>query len=56
MNKLGIALALYVVLALVAWITLSDQRLRWVTLAVLAMFAIRTLVHDSRIRAEAEDN
>jgi len=54
-SKLAIALTLYVGLAFIAWFTLSDRRIRWVTLAVLAMFAVRTLVHDSRMRAEAED-
>ena len=45
MNRLWIALALYALLGLLAWQTLSDQRVRLATLAVLAMFAVRTVVH-----------
>ena len=38
------ALAAYAVLAGLAWFTLDDQRVRLVTMAILAMFAVRTLV------------
>ena len=55
MAKLGIALALYLGLAILAWFTLSDQRIRLATLAVLALFATRTLTHEFRKRTEAED-
>ena len=48
MNRLWIALGIYVLLALLAWQTLSDQKIRWITWAILAMFAIRTIVHERR--------
>jgi hypothetical protein len=44
MNRLAIALAAYAVLGVLVWTTLSDQRIRLVTLAILAMFAVRSWV------------
>ena len=43
-KKLAIAFAAYVVLGVLAFTTLSDQRIRLVTLAILAMFAVKTWV------------
>ena len=45
MNRLAIALAAYVVLAFLVWATISDQRIRLVTLAIVGMFAVKTWVH-----------
>ena len=42
MNRLYLALAAFVVLGVSAWMTLSDLRMRFATLAVLAMFALKT--------------
>jgi hypothetical protein len=42
MNRLYIALAAFVVLGALSWATLSDPRIRFATLAVLAMFALKT--------------
>ena len=42
MNRLYIALAAFVVLGVLSWVTLSDPRIRFATLAVLAMFALKT--------------
>ena len=42
MNRLYMALAACVALGALSWATLSDQRLRFATLAVLAMFALKT--------------
>jgi hypothetical protein len=42
MNRLYIALGAFVVLGGLAWATLSDPRIRLATLAVLAMFALKT--------------
>jgi hypothetical protein len=36
------ALGAFVALGALAWMTLSDERLRLVTLAILAMFAVKT--------------
>jgi hypothetical protein len=44
MNRLAMALAAYVVLAVLAWTTLTDEKLRLVTLLILALFAVKTIV------------
>jgi hypothetical protein len=44
MNRLIVALAAYVALAVLTWTTISDQRVRLVTIAILAMFAVKTWV------------
>jgi hypothetical protein len=48
-KRLAIALVAYVVLAVLSWMTISDQRIRLVTLAILAMFAVRTWVHRKEV-------
>ena len=45
LKRLAVALTAFVALGILAWMTLSDQRIRLVTLAVLAMFALRTWAH-----------
>ena len=42
MNKFFVALGLYAVLAALAWTTLGDPKFKFATLAILAMFALRT--------------
>jgi len=42
MNRLLVAIGAYAVLAALAWTTLSDPKFRFATLAILAMFAVRT--------------
>jgi hypothetical protein len=42
LNRLAIALAVYAVLGVLAWTTLSDQRIRLVTVAILALFAVKS--------------
>ena len=42
MNKFLVAMGVYAVLAALAWTTLSDPKFRYATLAILAMFAVRT--------------
>ena len=42
MNRLLVALAAFVALGILSWSTLSDPRIRAATLAVLAMFALKT--------------
>jgi len=44
-NRLIAGLVAYVALGVLSWVTLSDQRIRLMTLAILAMFAVRTWVH-----------
>jgi hypothetical protein len=43
-KRLAIALAAFVALGVLAWNTISDQRIRLGTLAILAMFALKTWV------------
>jgi len=43
-KRLGIALIAYVALAVMTWATIEDQRIRLVTIAILAMFAAKTWV------------
>jgi hypothetical protein len=43
-NRLTLALAAYVVLAVLSWTTIGDQRLRLVTLLILALFAVKTVL------------
>ncbi|MBZ5706931.1 MAG: hypothetical protein LAN63_16400 [Acidobacteriia bacterium] len=44
MNRLLLALAAYVVLGVLCWTTIQDQRIRLATLVVLALFAVKTLL------------
>jgi len=43
-KRLIIALAAFVALGVLSWNTISDQRIRLGTLAILAMFALKTWV------------
>jgi len=60
-KKLLVALTVYVVLALMAWFTLDasipvggrEVPLRAVTLAILGLFAVRTLLQAQRERIES---
>jgi uncharacterized membrane protein len=54
MNRFAIALAAYVVIATVAWFTLSDQKIRLVTLVLIAAFALRTFTLHARRKAEEQ--
>ena len=56
MQRWHVALAAYVVIAVAAGFTLSDLRVRGVTLAVLALFALRTWVHSQRERRTIRDS
>ncbi len=42
MKRLWVAFGVYAVLAVLAWTTISDQKFKLATLAILAMFAVRT--------------
>jgi hypothetical protein len=43
-NRLTAALIAYAVLGILVWLTISDSRIRGITLAVLAMFAVKSWV------------
>ena len=44
MTRFALAMAAFVGLGILSWTTLSDSRVRLGTLAVLAMFALKTWV------------
>jgi len=51
-SRFSIALAVYGLLGLLAWLTLPDQKIRGVTLALLAMFAAKSWLHHRRVALE----
>ncbi len=53
MKRMWFALAAYAVLAVIEWFTL-DGKVRMAALAIMAFFAVRTLVHYQRMKLEAE--
>jgi hypothetical protein len=55
-NRLIAGLAAFVVLGILAWTTISDQRIRLVTLAILAMFAVKTWVHRKELMHPGKDS
>jgi len=56
MNKFFVAMGAYVVLAALAWTTLSDPKFRFATLAILAMFAVRTWSWSKKLASERRDH
>jgi len=63
-KRFGIALAAYVLLGLLIWTTMSDVpvriaggqiSIRGLTLAIVAFFAVRTLLHWKSEQTRAED-
>ncbi|MGB8888243.1 MAG: hypothetical protein WCC87_16040 [Candidatus Korobacteraceae bacterium] len=52
MKRLWVALGVYVVLAGLAWTTISDQKFKLATLAILAMFAVRTWSWSRKLERE----
>ena len=55
-HRLIAAMVAFVVLAFLAWQTLPDERIRWVTWAVLGLFAARTLIQWRREQHAAKSN
>ena len=43
-NRLSIALVCYVVLGALTWTTITDQKIRAVTLLILALFALKSVL------------
>jgi hypothetical protein len=57
MNRLTGALIAYVVLGVLTWLTISDSRIRAGTLAILAMFAVKSWVRRKEVlHPEAESD
>ncbi len=44
MNRLIVALIAYVVLAVLTYLTISDSRIRAITLAILVLFALKSVL------------
>ena len=49
MNRLLAAMIAYVVLGGLVWTTITDSRIRLATLAILAMFAVKTWVRRKEV-------
>jgi Na+/H+ antiporter NhaA len=45
LNRLSIALGVYVLLGVLAWTTLADSKVRALTFVILGLFAVKTLLH-----------
>jgi len=56
MNRLLVAFAVYAVLAALAWTTLSDPKFKFATLAILAMFAVRTWIWSKKQEREHREH
>ena len=56
MKRLIIALAAFVALGILSWTTIGDQRIRLGTLAVLAMFALKTWVRRKDVLHSGEND
>ena len=44
MNRLTIALIAYAVIAVLAWFTIGDPRIRAIPLGILALFAVKSVL------------
>ena len=55
MKRLAIALAVYAVLGVLAWSTLPNQKIRLVTFAILALFAVRSIVRRNDVMHPNDD-
>ena len=42
MNRLAVALIAYAILGVLAWLTITDARVRAVPLAILVLFAVKS--------------
>ena len=55
MSRFTLAMVAYAVLAILSWRTLTDEKLRLATLAVLALFAVKTLVRRKDVMHAGND-
>ncbi len=56
MNKFLVAMGAYALLAALAWTTLSDLKFKFATLAILAMFALRTWSWSKKLEQEGREH
>ena len=55
-NRLLIAFAAFVILGLLTYTTISDERIRVVTFAILGLFAVKTWLHRHDERPDQSDD
>jgi hypothetical protein len=48
-NRLSIALVCYVVLGVLTWTTITDPKFRGGTLAILALFAVKSVLRRNQV-------
>jgi Na+/H+ antiporter NhaA len=49
MNRLVAALIAYLILGVLTWLTIADSRIRAVTLAILALFAVKSVLRRNHV-------
>jgi len=49
MNRLTVALIAYAVLGVLAWLTISDVRIRAVPLGILVLFALKSVLRRNEV-------
>jgi len=59
MNRLAVALLAYTVLGVLSWVTIGDTRVRAVPLAILLLFAVKSVLRRNDVmhpdKAEDEE-
>ena len=55
MNRLLLALAAFVGLGILSWTTISDSRIRLVTLLILGLFAFKTVIRRNDVIHRGEE-
>ena len=55
-SRLALALAAYVVLGALTWTTITDEKIRLVTLLILALFAVKTILRRNDVMHPDGDN
>ena len=55
MNRLSIALVCYVVLGVLTWTTITDPKFRAGTLAILALFAVKSVLRRNDVLHPEKD-
>ena len=55
MNRLSIALVCYVVLGALTWTTITDPKIRAGTLAILVLFAVKSVIRRNEVMHPDKD-
>ena len=56
MNRLTVALIAYAVLGVLAWLTISDVRIRAVPLGILVLFALKSVLRRNEVMHPDSDH